>query len=715
MAIVATDSFPRLAARTMNFRLGLPRGFEVSPDGQRVVFLRAPSGTDRAHALWVYDVATGTERLVADPAALLDAGAENLTPEERARRERLRVTTSGIVAFSTDTAMTKAAFALSSRLFVADLSGDGPVREHVTPVPVVDPQLDPTGRRVAYAGDRAVRVVTLESGDDVVVVEPEPDEPREVAWGLAEFVANEELDRGRGFWWAPDGESLLVERYDESDVLVWHISDPANPEREPTRVRYPQAGTANARVSLAVVPLSGARVDVDWRSDADLDGHVLEYLAHVEWSGSRPVLTVLTRDQRRMEFRELDPATGRTTLLHALTDDAWVELLPGTPRRLDDGRLLYSVDVGDTRRLWVAGKPFTPEDVLVREVIAVESDAVIVTIVPQIASVTLARLGFDGSVQMLSDPDGVATCAANGGTLVIAQQTPSVPVVTTTVRAGDASAELNSLAETSPLAPNAVTLQVGERGLPTTVLFPTGHERGSRRLPVLLDPYGGPHGQRVINAAHSYLTSQWFADQGFVVVVADGRGMAGRGPAWDRLALHDRAGTIDDQAEAFAEVARLYPDDIDGTRVAIRGWSFGGYLALLGVLRRPDVFAAAIAGAPTTDERLYDTCYSERYLGDPNANPEVYEANNVIPLAPRLTKPLMIIHGLADDNVYIAHSLRLSSALLAAGKPHEFLPLSGMTHMANDEVVAENLLLLQVDFLRRALKITPPNSMADRA
>ena len=705
--LVATESFPRLAARTMNFRLGLPRGFEVSPDGQRVVFLRAPSGTERAHALWVYDVASGSERLVADPTGLLGAEPENLPREERARRERQRVTTSGIVAFSTDADMTKAAFALSSRLFVADLSSESVVREFTTPVPVVDPQLDPTGRRVAYVGERAVRVVTLESSDDVVLVGPEPDEPDEVAWGLAEFVANEELARARGFWWAPDGESLLVERYDETDVLVWHISDPANPECEPMRVRYPQAGTANALVSLALVPLSGARVDVDWHSDAAVDGHVLEYLAQVEWSGPRPILTLLTRDQRRMEFRELDPATGTTTLVRAITDDAWVEVLPGTPRRLNDGRLLYSVDVGETRRLWIGGEPYTPEDVLVREVIAVENDAVIATIIPKVASVALARLGFDGTVELLSDPDGVATGAAGGGTLVLAQQNPSVPVVSTTVRAGDARVELSSLAETSPVVPNAVTLQVGERGLPTTVLFPTGHERGSRRLPVLLDPYGGPQGQRVINAAHAYLTPQWFADQGFLVIVADGRGMAGRGPAWDRLALNDRTGTIDDQADAFTEVARLYPDDVDSTRVAIRGWSFGGYLALLGVLRRPDVFSAAIAGAPTTDERLYDTCYSERYLGNPNTNPDVYEANNVIPLAARLSKPLMIIHGLADDNVYVAHSLRLSSALLAAGKPHEFIPLSGMTHMANSEVVAENLLLIQVDFLRRALKITP--------
>jgi dipeptidyl-peptidase-4 len=149
----------------------------------------------------------------------------------------------------------------------------------------------------------------------------------------------------------------------------------------------------------------------------------------------------------------------------------------------------------------------------------------------------------------------------------------------------------------------------------------------------------------------------------------------------------------------------MFPADLDTGRVAIRGWSFGGYLAALGVLRRPDVFAAAIAGAPTTDERLYDTCYSERYLGHPDTDAAVYEASSLLPLAPNLTKPLMIIHGFADDNVYIAHSLRLSNALLAAGRPHEVLPLSGTTHLASDETVAENLLLLQVDFLRRALRL----------
>jgi len=704
--MVTFETFPRLAARTMNFQLGLPGGFVVSPDGARVLFLRSPTGTSRSHALWVYDVHERTERLVADPDDLLGAGEETLTADERARRERQRVRAAGIVAFSTDKDVTVAAFAVSSRLFVVDLIAGEPAREYPTAAPVVDPRIDPTGRRVAYAGDRAVRIVERDGGAEKLLVGPLPDEPAEVCWGLAEFIASEELDRARGFWWAPDGESLLVERYDESPVLLWHIADPANPEREPVRVRYPQAGTANAEVSLAIVSLDGSRVDVDWSSDADLNGHVLEYLAHVEWSAGRPVLTLLTRDQRRMEYRDLDIATGRTSLLRAITDDAWVELLPGTPARFDDGRLLYSVDVGDERRLWVDGAPFTPADVLVREVLTVEAGAVVATIVPAVGSVALARLGLDGSVVLLSDPAGFAAGAAGGDTVIVVQRTPAEPVVTMAVLvAGERVGELASRAERSPLTPNVLMLQVGSRGYPTAVLFPAGHVRGSGRLPVLMDPYGGPHGQRVVNAAHSYLTTQWFADQGFVVIVADGRGMAGRGPAWDRLAKNDRAGTLDDQAEVVGAVAAMFPDDVDATRVAIRGWSFGGYLAALGVLRRPDVFSAAIAGAPTTDERLYDTCYSERYLGHPDTNGDVYEANSLLPLAAELTKPLMIIHGLADDNVYVAHSLRLSSALLAAGRPHEVLPLTGMTHMANDEVVAENLLLLQVDFLRRALHL----------
>jgi len=255
-----------------------------------------------------------------------------------------------------------------------------------------------------------------------------------------------------------------------------------------------------------------------------------------------------------------------------------------------------------------------------------------------------------------------------------------------------------------------VLFRAGTREIQTAVLFPSWHQPGQGRLPVLLDPYGGPHTQRVVKARGAYLVPQWFAEQGFAVVIADGRGTPGRGPGWERAVAGDLAGPVlEDQVDALAAAADLF-GDLDTGRVAIRGWSFGGYLAALAVLRRPDVFHAAIAGAPVTDWRLYDTHYTERYLGLPDSDAEAYDRSSLIILAERAVvtpRPLMLIHGLADDNVVVAHTLRMSAALLAAGYPHAVLPLSGITHIASRETVAENLLLLQLDFLRRTLAAPP--------
>ncbi len=247
-------------------------------------------------------------------------------------------------------------------------------------------------------------------------------------------------------------------------------------------------------------------------------------------------------------------------------------------------------------------------------------------------------------------------------------------------------------------------IRAGDLELATAVLFPRGHVPGSHRLPVLMAPYGGPHGQLVRSNARMFLQTQWLADQGFAVVVADGRGTPGRGPGWEKAVRDEFAAvTLADQVDALAGAAAAYPDDLDRDRVGILGWSYGGYLSALAVLRRPDVFHAAVAGAPVTDWRLYDTFYTERYLGHPEAQPEVYERNSLLASAAGLQRPLLIVHGMVDDNVVVAHALRLSSALLQAGRPHSVLPLTGVTHMASQEEVAENLLLLQVDFLRQAL------------
>jgi dipeptidyl-peptidase-4 len=303
--------------------------------------------------------------------------------------------------------------------------------------------------------------------------------------------------------------------------------------------------------------------------------------------------------------------------------------------------------------------------------------------------------------------DGVTSGTRSGGTTVVSHRSLRQDGVSVrVVPDGQPGIAVTSLAESADLpVPEPGIFAAGPRGIRTAVLLPSWHRPGGGRLPVLLDPYGGPHAQRVLAARGAFLTSQWLAEQGFAVVIADGRGTPGRGPDWDRAVWRDLAGPVlADQVEALQAAAERHPD-LDLARVAIRGWSFGGYLAALAVLRRPDVFHAAIAGAPVTDWHLYDTHYTERYLGQPadSGADGPYHNCSLLADAPRLSRPLLLIHGLADDNVVAAHTLRFSSALLAAGRPHAVLPLSGVTHMTPQEEVAENLLLLQVDFLRRAL------------
>jgi dipeptidyl-peptidase-4 len=298
----------------------------------------------------------------------------------------------------------------------------------------------------------------------------------------------------------------------------------------------------------------------------------------------------------------------------------------------------------------------------------------------------------------LTDGDGVHTAAVGGEMTLLRSAVVDEPGGRWRLPSGNM---ITSHAE-QPLVRPLVVIRRHSHDVPTTaVLLP--HDHDGSPLPVLMDPYGGPHAQRVVRSHNAFCASQWFADQGFAVVVADGRGTPGRGSRYERAVRDDlAAGVLDDQVTALHDVAGRHPE-LDLTRVAIRGWSFGGYLSALAVMRRPDVFHAGIAGAPVTEWRLYDTHYTERYLGDPNERPDVYDANSLLPLAPQLTRPLLLIHGLADDNVVAAHTLQLSSALLAAGKPHEVLPLVGVSHMTPQEVVAENLLLHQLDFLRRSL------------
>ncbi|MFC8842133.1 prolyl oligopeptidase family serine peptidase [Streptomyces griseoincarnatus] len=701
-----TDSFPRRHARTLRFTLGAPRSFSVAPDGSRVVFLRSGSGTDRANALWVLDTDGGGERVAADPRALLGGASEQLSAEERARRERSREGGAGIVGYATDAAVELAAFALSGRLFTAELRA-GTARELPTPGPVIDPRPSPDGRHVAYVARGALRVVSAEGADDRALTTPEAEE---VTYGLAEFVAAEEMSRSRGFWWSPESDRLLVARVDDTPVRQWWISDPAHPDREPHRVRYPAAGTPNADVRLFVVDLEGTRTEVSW------DRARYPYLARVHWSAAgAPLLLVQARDQRAQLILAVDPDTGATRMVHADEDPEWLELFPGVPCWSPSGQLVRIADEGGARRLAVGERPLTGPQLHIRAVLDVSDDDVLVSAsagteaaAPEVGEVHVYRVNELG-VERVSEEPGVHTAVRSGGVTVLVSATLDRPGSRVRVlRDGKQTATVPSHAEDPGLSPRVTLTQGGARRIPCAVLMPRDYA-GDTPLPVLMDPYGGPHGQRVAAAHNPHLTSQWFADQGFAVVVADGRGTPGHSPAWEKSVKDDLAAVVlQDQIDALQALAGDFPLDLD--RVAIRGWSFGGYLAALAVLRRPDVFHAAVVGAPVTDLRLYDTHYQERYLGHPDEQPEVYRRNSLIDDAGLVDaadqhRPMMIIHGLADDNVVVAHSLRLSSALLAAGRPHEVLPLSGVTHMTPQEEVAENLLRLQLGFLRRALSL----------
>ncbi|MFE7515306.1 prolyl oligopeptidase family serine peptidase [Streptomyces sp. NPDC057540] len=703
-------SFPRQHARTQRFTLGVPRGFSVSPDGERVVFVRSGSGTDRSHRLWVLDLPRDgepAERLAADPAALLAGAEEELSPQERARRERSREGSAGIVAYAVDGAVEWAAFALSGRLFTAELRA-GTARELPVPGPVIDPRPSPDGRFVAYVAEGALRVVGADGAGDRELAGPEDEH---VSYGLAEFIASEEMGRERGHWWSPASDRLLVARADDRAVGRWWIADPAHPEREPQRVGYPAAGTANAEVRLFVVGLDGARTEVVW------DRERYPYLARVHWSAAgAPLLLVQARDQREQLFLAVDPESGRTTAVRAETDPAWLELHRGVPAWGPGGGLVRVTDEGGARVLAVGEEAWTGAGLHVRAVLDVGADDVLVSASageaagePETGEIHVYRVSGPDPERpaRLSEGAGVHGAVRSGPVTVLVSARPDAPgSVARVLRDGEPVAVVASYAQPPVISARVRLTEAGSRRIPCAVLLPSGYAEGDGPLPVLMDPYGGPHGQRVLAAHNPHLTSQWFADQGFAVVVADGRGMPGRSPAWEKSLLRDLTPTLDDQVEALRALAGSFPLDLD--RVAIRGWSYGGYLAARAVLQRPDVFHAAVVGAPVTDWRLYDTHYTERYLGTPQDDPEVYAAQSLLtddglsaPEEP--ARPMMVVHGLADDNVVVGHALRLSSALLAAGRPHEVLPLSGVTHMTPQERVAENLLLLQVDFLRRAL------------
>ena len=691
------ETFPQQHARTRRFTVGAPRSFAIASKNNLISFLQSSSGSDPVNKLWTLDPKSQNLQMLADPESLLlDGGNHVLSKEEQSRRERVREVGSGIVSYSSSSKSPNIAFTSGGSLFTANLETNV-ISNLETTCNAFDPQVNPSGDLVAYIGDGNLRYIDALGNDRLLVGGENPDK----SYGVADFIAAEEMGRRRGYWWSPEGNRLLVTEVDESDVLVWHILNSSDPSSQARTLRYPKAGTDNPHVDLSIYSLDGDVVQIDW-----MQKYFWEYLVNVQWTEKSEIyLTVQTRNQTSMGILRVDSITGAVEEIYRWTDEYWVEIIPGAPKIIGE-RVVTVEDRDESRALVIDNVQISSSDMQIRSLVHCNKQGVLAAVSTNPLEQHIMYFDLDGGATQLSEGVGVHDAVSNGSLTVIQSRSMDFDGVQTRIYEKNAQiAEIQDRSENPMISLNINFHTLGKRSLETVVLFPQNHDAATP-LPIILDPYGGPHAQRVRSVRGLFGVSQWFADQGFAVIVTDGRGTPGRSPAFEREVYGDLAtAALEDQIDALQTAAAIY-DQLDLGRVGIRGWSFGGYLAALAVLRRPDIFHAGVAGAPVTDWELYDTHYTERYLGHPQSNPENYQKTNLCNEAHRLERPLLLIHGLADDNVVAAHTFQLSQALLEAGKPHEVLPLSGVTHMTPQETVAENLLRIQLRFIQKSLDIS---------
>lgn len=693
------DDFLRLSASTARFTYGAPRAFAFGDEGRLLWFLRSTGPTDPLDSLWVLDTATGTETRLADPRELSPEPAP-LPVAERRLRERSRLVAAGIGSYTLCADGHKAVFALYGRLYEvtreADAGQPAQPKELPTAGPVFDPLPSPDGSRIAYVADDALHTVPggrVSPGDGA-------------RWGVSEFAAAEELDRHRGHWWSPDGQRLLAARVDESALQRRWFADPAHPELPAEDFAYPEAGGPNADVQLWVFgPGGDPAVRLAW------DAETYPYVSDAGWdSPAEILLTVQDRLQRHVLLLSADPDTGRTRELSRTTHPQWVDpMLPGTPARLADGRMLTSADTpgGAARALALDGVLLTGDGLQVRKVAGAHGNRLLIEAGRRDPSEQQVLLldPDTGELTALADGPGVHSVLASAGALLLTSA--DADGIRRVLRTADGrttdskSSTPGDLSQPLPYRVVPVLERVTEHGVPTALVWPRGHVPGTR-LPVLMDSYGGPGMQDVSAEPRRWQLRQWWADQGFAVVTVDNRGTAYVSPQFTHAMYRGFSEvTLEDQVAALQALGARH-GDLDLTRVGIRGWSYGGYLSALAVLRRPDVFHAAAAGAAPTDFRQYDTAYTERYLGLPAEHPEVYERDSLLADAAGLTRPLLLVTGLADDNVHPSHTLRLSRALTDAGRPHQLLALPGVTHMTPGGV-REKIVAQELAFFRREL------------
>jgi dipeptidyl-peptidase-4 len=695
-------------AETRNYSLGLPRHVVIEPDGKHALYLRGGPRDTRLR-LYEFDADTRQERELAKPAA----EPEHLSTEEKARRERARMTLSGITDFSlSDDGHTLLATQGETLLKISLPDGT------VSPVPgtgLIAPRLAPDGRSVAAVENNDLHVIDLASGADTALTKGATDT---LTRGLAEFAAAEELDRADGAWWSPDSRSLVYEDADISGVEKHFIADPGHPDQAPVEFRYPRAGTANAKVRLGIIPRSGgATTWIAW------DQSAFPYVARVVWPKSGALsIVVLNREQTIEKILAADPATGKTTELLTETDPAWINLRPmfapnfhalDLPSWLPDGSgFLWAAERNSVWQLELRHADGTLDQIVTPPGFRVDAldhvdtaagGSVVVTASPDRTSFGLYRVPLHGGAPqpLAVEPglhDAVFSEAHDGifaDSFSLADGSAGVALRHAD---GGQAALLPSQAQTPPSLPNAQYLTAGSGHFDAVVIRPHDFAAG-RKYPVILSVYAGPGVKNVVRSPRAALEDQCLADQGFIVATLDARGTPGRDHDFERATKGDLIDApLDDQVEGLQALGQQFPE-MDMQHVGVEGWSFGGYFTAMATIRRPDIFSAGVAGAPVVDYQDYDTAYTERYLGIPQHAPEAYKLSNVLTYAGQLQQPLFIIHGLTDDNVYFENTFKLTQALLKDGLPYNLMLLPG-THQLPDPVLRARVDEARAAFLK---------------
>lgn len=703
-ANVADESFPGLYAETSGFRAGRPAAMSFTPDGNHLLFLRSEARNGQ-RSLYTLNVATREESVLLTAEQVLQGDSEELSAEERALRERLRMTASGITSYKLSPDGSQVLVPLSGHLYIVTLE-TREVRELASDGGYAnDPRFSPDGRYVACVRNGELYVIEVASGRQRRVTRRSGEH---VVTGLAEFVAQEEMSRYHGYWWSPDSRSIVYQETDTEGVETLYAGNPINPSSEPHGSPYPRAGTANAKVRLGVVSRNGGRTRwIDW------DGEQYPYLASVKWRAETPLaLVVQDRAQQNAAVLTVDPRTGRTTTVHEEHDDAWLNIDQTVPRFLDSERFLWSTERNGRWQLEVRtvggdARYVSAAELGYERILRVDGDNVWISSAPAPGENQLVRIALgesDATSTVVSEARGMhsATFGPNG--LWVHEHHPEAGQATWTLKRNEEElGPVRSVAEAFPFDVNIEFHELGEERFRAAVVRPRNFVEGLK-YPVLVSVYGGPGYVKVRRQSERWLREQWQADHGFIVVSVDGHGTPGRGREWERAIRGNVIdGPLNDQVAGVQALAALVPEmDID--RVGIYGWSFGGYFSAMAVARRPDIFKVGVAGAPVCDWQDYDTHYTERFMGLPSENEEGYRVSSVLSYTEELRRPLMIIHGTSDDNVYFVHALKMSDALLRSGAAHEFVVLAGSTHMVADPNVASALQSRVMRFLSAGLR-----------